>query len=117
MYMLSGISTHDEMRLMQRAGIGTLSILQAATINAAKALQLDASLGRVSIGKEADLLLVRQNPLDDIQHLAEPYAVIKAGSWLDEDKLSELSNIGESPSSWFTGFGYFIEDFVLRKFI
>lgn len=117
MYMLSGISTHHEMRLMQTAGISTLNILQAATINAAKALELNASLGSVSIGKQADLLLVRQNPLDDIQHLAAPYAVIKAGSWLDEDQLSELSNIGESPSSWLTGFGYLIEDLILRKFI
>jgi hypothetical protein len=117
MYMLAGASTHDEMRLMQTAGISNLGILQAATINAAKALQRDVSLGSVDVGKQADLLIVRQNPLNNIQHLAKPYAVVKAGSWLPEDKLSELSNIGESPSSWLSGLSYVIEDLIKRKFI
>ena len=114
MYMLAGVSTHNEMRLMQTAGINALTILQAATINAAKALQRDESIGSVSIGKQADLLLLRQNPLDNIQHLSKPYAVIKSGSWLSETKLNELSNIGRSPASWLSGLGYFVEDLALR---
>ena len=38
-------------------------MLQAATINNAKAFNLEDTLGRIEVGKKANLLLLKQNPL------------------------------------------------------
>ena len=36
-------------------------------------------LGTVEIGKRADLIVVRDNPLDDVEHLAALALVVKDG--------------------------------------
>ena len=41
--------------------------LQAATLNAAKSLRADARFGSIEKGKEATMLVVDGNPLQDIK--------------------------------------------------
>nr|OQO19578.1 hypothetical protein B0A51_11901 [Rachicladosporium sp. CCFEE 5018] len=69
--------------LLKQAGQSSLKILQAATVNAARRLRQENSLGRIKEGFLADLLILDQNPLDDIEVLARPekclLAVIKDG--------------------------------------
>lgn len=114
MYLLAGVSTHKEMQLMQAAGMSTHSIIRSATLNAAKAMKLDMQTGSVSPGKLADLVLLRNNPLDDIAHLENPIAIIKVGRYIDQSGIDALSKRGQQPSSWITGFGYIAEDLLLR---
>jgi imidazolonepropionase-like amidohydrolase len=68
-----------ELKLMVNGGASPLQALQAATTQAAAALDLSAELGTVEIGKRADLMLVEVNPLEDITALARPAAVVKDG--------------------------------------
>ncbi|OQO10222.1 hypothetical protein B0A48_04579 [Cryoendolithus antarcticus] len=69
--------------LLKQAGQSSLQILQAATVNAVRRLRQENSLGRIKEGFLADLLILDQNPLDDIEVLARPekclLAVIKDG--------------------------------------
>ncbi len=51
------------MNLMQAAGLTPFQILQSATTNPARFLAREDECGTVTVGKRADLLLVRQNPL------------------------------------------------------
>lgn len=48
-----------------------LQILQSATVNAAKLVQQEKSLGRVAEGYVADMLILDSNPMDDITILAQ----------------------------------------------
>jgi imidazolonepropionase-like amidohydrolase len=114
MYLLSGESTHQEMHLMQRAGLTPQTILRSATLNAAKALQIDNQLGSVSVGKRADLILVKKNPLDDVAHLTQLVAVIKHGQLIDSSGLQTLNHIGKKPAGWVVGFGYLAESILVR---
>jgi hypothetical protein len=116
MYLLAGQSTHKEMQLMQMAGISPETILRSATLNAAKALQLDQHLGSVSVGKTADLLLLSNNPLDDIIHLAQPTAIIKQGQLIDSSAIEALKDSGNKPSGWLVGIGY-LADSILTRYI
>jgi imidazolonepropionase-like amidohydrolase len=60
-----------------------LAILQSATITPAKMMRQDKFLGQIKGGFAADMLILNQNPLDDISVLAQPekhlLAVIKDG--------------------------------------
>jgi imidazolonepropionase-like amidohydrolase len=48
------------------AGASLPLILQAATLENAKALGLAQELGSIEVGKRADLLLLKENPLENI---------------------------------------------------
>lgn len=101
MYTLPGIATHNEMRLLRQSGLSNAEVLKAATINAAETLEIDNQYGSVEIGKTADLILVMQNPLDDIQVLKNPYAVVKNGQWIDKQALEKLKISAKNTESYF----------------
>jgi predicted amidohydrolase YtcJ len=85
--MMPGFCVHDELALMVRGGMSTLSALQTATINPARFLGLTGSLGTVAADKDADLVLLDANPLDDISNLKRIRAVVVRGRVLDRPDL------------------------------
>lgn len=68
---------------IRRQLVTPLQLLQSATVNAAKLLMQEESLGQVKEGFLADLLVLEGNPLEDISMLERPessvLAVIKEG--------------------------------------
>jgi imidazolonepropionase-like amidohydrolase len=77
--MVPGFCVHDELALMVRGGMSPLAALQTATINPARYLRREESLGSVARGKIADLIVLDHNPLDDIGNVRSVRAVIRAG--------------------------------------
>lgn len=79
--------------LLKQAGQSPLKILQMATVNAARMLRQEESLGRIKEGYLADLVILNANPLEDIMVLDRPekhvMAVIKDGKVL-ESRWSKL---------------------------
>ena len=65
--LLPGFAYHRELYAMQYFGIPTMSVIQAATINAARALGLEKRLGSIDVGKEADILIINGDPVSDIR--------------------------------------------------
>lgn len=68
-----------EIRLMAENGLTPLQALQAATINPARLLQQDDRLGTLELGKLADIIAVRGDPLTDLNVLADVRLVMKDG--------------------------------------
>jgi imidazolonepropionase-like amidohydrolase len=64
--LVHGPAVHREMQLWVKAGVPAAVALQAATFNAARMLKVDDRIGLVQQGREASLLLVDGNPLEDI---------------------------------------------------
>lgn len=69
-----------EIELLGQLGLTNLEALQAATCNAAWLSGHDADLGTVEVGKVADLLVTRANPLEDLGAIREVAVVLKGGS-------------------------------------
>ncbi len=69
----------DEMRHWQRAGLAPLQIIKAATLGSATVCGLEAEIGSVEAGKQADLLVVQGDPLADLSALTRPILVLHAG--------------------------------------
>jgi imidazolonepropionase-like amidohydrolase len=69
----------DEFVFMVRAGMPAMQAIQSATIEAAKLLNITASLGSIEPGKLADLVAVRGDPLADISLLKQVSFVMKDG--------------------------------------
>jgi imidazolonepropionase-like amidohydrolase len=57
---------------MVEFGMTPMQAVAAATASAAALLGLEQEIGTIEAGKQADLILVNGNPLDDIALLQEP---------------------------------------------
>ncbi len=69
MYNLHGFSLVREMELLQEAGFHPLEVVRAATLAGAQALGRDREIGSVEPGKLADLVVVGENPLENLKVL------------------------------------------------
>jgi|ECHhosMinimDraft_1075155.scaffolds.fasta_scaffold00386_6 imidazolonepropionase-like amidohydrolase len=68
-YMVRHGESAWELKYLVEAGLNNLESLQAGTINAAKVLRIDNYYGSVEQGKIADLVVVKVNPLENIEGL------------------------------------------------
>ncbi|MEQ9426587.1 MAG: amidohydrolase family protein [Cyclobacteriaceae bacterium] len=97
-YQLPGFSYQWELDYMSDLGITSLDILQAATINGASAMQDNTNFGTIEVGKQADLLLLKVNPLISIPNIKEQsLGVMVKGIWYSQQYLNDkLEDIAES---------------------
>jgi len=68
-----------ELELMVAYGMSPKEALRAATSTAARVLGREQDLGRIAAGCVADLIAVRDDPLDDPAALRKPLLVVKDG--------------------------------------
>ncbi len=65
MLVFHGPTVQREIELWAEAGIPVSAVLRAATMNGARSLGAEARFGSVTVGKEATLLIVDGDPLQD----------------------------------------------------
>lgn len=89
-YVFYGSGAHDELGELVKAGLSPAEALAAATINGARFLGLEERYGSIKAGRAADVVLLRGNPLDDIEAVREIEAVILGGRLFDRTDLDEM---------------------------
>jgi hypothetical protein len=92
--IVAGTSVHDELAELVTAGLTAEQALAAATSNAARFLR-DAEGGTLEVGKRADLVLLRDDPLREIGNSRSIEGVVVAGRYLDVAALDAL--LGADP--------------------
>lgn len=85
--VLLGAATQVEMELMVEGGLKPADVIRSATIEAARMIGRDKELGSIEAGKQADLLILDANPLDDIRNVRRIYRVVKGGVVYDPARL------------------------------
>jgi imidazolonepropionase-like amidohydrolase len=85
--VLHGPTVQHEIELWVAAGIPTDVALQAATNNAAKLLRANDRIGTIEKGKEASLLVVDGNPLQDVRALSAISIVMFKGERVVRSEL------------------------------
>jgi len=96
--LLPGFAYHRELLALTYAGLPPVVVLKAATINGARSLGVDDKLGSVEVGKLADLVVVRGNPLEDIKAARNIRLVIKEGVVHDPKALLQSAEGKIGPS-------------------
>jgi imidazolonepropionase-like amidohydrolase len=92
--MIPGVAIHDELRALQSIGMTPFEALATATANAGRFVTTYVAgatpFGTVTVGARADFLIVAANPLDDLEGLRTPVAVVRLGRVLSARQLDSL---------------------------
>ena len=80
----SGVSAHgdnwQEFELMVKGGMSPLETIQSATLETAKLFKLENEIGKIKTGFSADIIALRDNPLENIKSLKDISFVMKEGT-------------------------------------
>lgn len=72
-------NTAYEMELLARLDISNIDILKMATINSARCVGVEKDYGSIEVGKQADLVCLNENPLENISNVRKINRVIQSG--------------------------------------
>ena len=80
----SGVSAHgdnwQEFELMVKGGMSPLETIQSATLETAKLFKLENEIGKIKTGFSADIIALRDNPIENIESLKDISFVMKEGT-------------------------------------
>lgn len=94
--VIPGFSLHKEFKFLQEAGVAPYNILLASTVNPARYLNKYASEGTIAAGKNANLVLLAKNPLDNIENTQSIEGVMLKGHWFNRAQLDVMLKEVES---------------------
>ena len=89
---LQGLGAHWELWMLAQGGMTPLQAIRCATMNGASYLGMDKEIGSLEVGKLADLIVLNQNPLDDIRNSDNIKYVMVNGRLYDSDSMNEIGN-------------------------
>jgi imidazolonepropionase-like amidohydrolase len=92
-----GQSIHQEFDELAKAGLSPLKILQMTTLNPAEFLDRTATMGRIDLGKNADIVLLDSNPVESVQNLHSISGVVRAGFYYSHADLDALRERAKEP--------------------
>ena len=85
--VIPGYSNHRQVELLVDAGFTPLEAISISTLNGAKYLGRDKSIGTITAGKQADLMIVAGNPAATIADLRKVEIVFRQGVAYDPARL------------------------------
>lgn len=82
-----GEAAHEELYFFVESGLSPYEALRTATFNAAQELKALDDIGTIAVGKQADLMLLAANPLEDIRNLSTQEGVMGDGFWYPQTEM------------------------------
>ncbi len=85
--VIPGFSNHRQLELLVEAGFTPLEALAIGTRNGARYLGLEARIGTLAPGKQADLVVIAGDPSRDISDVRKVETVFRQGVGFDSQRL------------------------------
>jgi imidazolonepropionase-like amidohydrolase len=103
----AGSSMHEELAFYQEAGMSAFEALATATINPSKTHDFLSNQGSISVGKLANLILTKENPLEGLSALKDPLKVFVRGRKIERKTLLEFKQKAKNrPNKLVSGLRY-----------
>ena len=85
-----GISLHEELQQLVKAGLSNAEALKTATLNATDYYGISKDYGSIEVGKIADFILLAKNPFEDIKHTQTIVAVYYQHRLYNSEDLNQM---------------------------
>ncbi|MHA2295156.1 MAG: amidohydrolase family protein [Candidatus Hodarchaeales archaeon] len=90
-FVFAGFAVHEELQyLVNLGGFTPYEAIRTTTINAAESLDKLDVFGTIRAGKRADMILVDENPLDDIENIKKIAGVVLRGTWIQKSHIQVI---------------------------
>jgi imidazolonepropionase-like amidohydrolase len=93
MGIVPGFSIHEELNILVENGYTPYEALKTGTVNAGlvvKSMNGKGDFGTIEIGNRADLILVENNPLEDVANVKAIAGGMAAGRWYERQALNQM---------------------------
>lgn len=80
---------------MRQTKLNSSQIIERVTKSNAEILGIDHLTGSIDIGKQADLIVMQQSPLDNIKALSEVAMVMVKGSLIQTPSVTRIQAVDE----------------------
>lgn len=110
-----GISLHEELGEMVKAGLSNAEALRTATSHAVEYYGLAEEYGSIEIGKKADFILLSKNPLEDIANTKAIEAVCYHNRWYGREDLEEMKSFVRQQAKSFSVSCSFVWNMIKRN--
>lgn len=89
-FVYPAASLIEELEIFQQTGLKPVEVLKSATLNGALYFGKENERGSIEEGKVADLVILNQNPLDDIRAVKNIYSVITKGHYYNRAAIDNM---------------------------
>ncbi|MFG0257513.1 MAG: amidohydrolase family protein [Phycisphaerales bacterium JB043] len=96
---LAGLALHWEIWMFAQGGMSPLEAIRGATMNPARHLGWDHQIGSIESGKLADLVVLDDNPLENIRNTQSVSMVMVNGRLFDARTMDQIGNHPDSVGS------------------
>lgn len=110
-----GYSIHQELDFYRQAGLSNYEVLKTATVNAARVHKIMNNMGSIEKEKIANLILVDNNPLVDLDALKRPHMVFVSGRGLDRNTLDTFETKSKNRNCLLATLIRFVENSVVER--
>ena len=100
-----GLAAHWELWSLAQGGMAPLDVIRAGTLNGARSLGLDRDIGSLEVGKLADMVVMNDNPLDNIRNTTSIAYTIANGRVYDNGMNEIAPRQRPRAPFWFAGAG------------
>jgi imidazolonepropionase-like amidohydrolase/Tol biopolymer transport system component len=98
-----GLAAHWELWMLAQGGMAPLDAIRAGTLNGARSLGLDRDLGSLEVGKLADMVVLDQNPLENIRNTTSIAYTVLNGRVYDSGMNEIAPRQRPRAPFWFSG--------------
>jgi hypothetical protein len=94
---------HREVELLVKAGFSNYDALAAGTKNAGiivERMGRDGNFGTIAVGQRADLILISDNPLENVSATRDRFGVMTNGRWYTQVDLDAMVNEYKASREW-----------------
>ena len=92
-FNIPGFALHRELGFLVDAGLSPYEALRSGTVNPARFFDELTDRGTLEVGKIADLVMLDENPLDDIANSRRVHGTMVRGVWLSRQQLDEFLHL------------------------
>ncbi|TVP77015.1 MAG: amidohydrolase [Gemmatimonadales bacterium] len=96
-----GLDAHWELWSFGQGGMPAHDALRVATLEGARYLGMDEHIGSLEVGKLADLIVLEENPLDDLRNSDSVRWTMVNGRLYDARTLDQAGNHPQPRQPWF----------------